>query len=71
MRRTLKMFQNRVLRRIFWPAEEEVTGRWLKLCNMELYNLYSFIISIMVIKVRIRWEGVMAYIGETLRYRKL
>jgi hypothetical protein len=32
----------------------EVTGRWLKLLNMELSNLYSSISSIMVIKVRIR-----------------
>jgi hypothetical protein len=37
----LKMFQNRVLRKIFGPKRNEVTGRWRKLHNEELHNLYS------------------------------
>jgi hypothetical protein len=37
----LKVFENRVLRRIFGPKRDEVTGDWRKLHNGELHNLYS------------------------------
>jgi hypothetical protein len=37
----LKVFENRVLRRIFGPKRNEVTGEWKKLQNEELHNLYS------------------------------
>jgi hypothetical protein len=37
----LRMFENRVLRRIFGPKRDEVTGEWRKLYNEELHNLYS------------------------------
>jgi hypothetical protein len=37
----LSVFENRVLRRIFGPKRDEVTGEWRKLHNYELYNLYS------------------------------
>jgi hypothetical protein len=37
----LRVFENRVLRRIFGPKKDEVTGEWRKLHNEELYNLYS------------------------------
>jgi hypothetical protein len=36
------LFENRVLRRIFGPKRDEVTGGWGKLHNEELHNLYSF-----------------------------
>jgi len=39
--RRLRVFQNRVLRRIFGPKREEVTGEWRKLHNEELNDLYS------------------------------
>jgi len=39
--RRLKVFENRVLRRIFGPKRDEVTGEWRKLHNEELNNLYS------------------------------
>jgi hypothetical protein len=35
------VFENRVLRRIFGPKREEVTGGWRKLHNEELHNFYS------------------------------
>jgi hypothetical protein len=35
------VFENRVLRRIFGPKRDEVTGEWKKLHNEELHNLYS------------------------------
>jgi hypothetical protein len=37
----LRMFENRVLRRIFGPKRDEVTGEWRRLHNKELYALYS------------------------------
>jgi hypothetical protein len=37
----LRVFQNRVLRRIFGPKKDEVTGEWRKLHNEELHNMYS------------------------------
>jgi hypothetical protein len=37
----LMVFENRVLRRIFGPKRDEVTGDWGKLHNEELHNLYS------------------------------
>jgi len=37
----LKMFKNRVLRRIFGPKKDDVTGEWRRLHNEELYDLYS------------------------------
>jgi hypothetical protein len=38
----LRVFKNRVLRRIFGPKRDEVTGEWRKLHNKELHDLYSF-----------------------------
>jgi hypothetical protein len=37
----LKVFENRVLRRIFGPKRDEVTGEWRKLHNKEFHDLYS------------------------------
>jgi len=37
----MRVFENRVLRRIFGPRRDEVTGEWKKLHNEELYDLYS------------------------------
>jgi hypothetical protein len=38
----LRVFENRVLKRIFGPKRDEVTGEWRKLHNEELHNLYSY-----------------------------
>jgi hypothetical protein len=48
----LRMFENRVLRRIFGPKRDEVTGGWRKLHNEELRNLYSSPSIIRMIKSR-------------------
>ena len=54
--RTLRLFENRVLRRVFGPKGDEVTGEWRKLHNEELNYLYSLPIIVWVIKSRImRW----------------
>jgi hypothetical protein len=59
---TLRMFENRVLRRIFGPKRGEVTGDWRKLHNEELHNLYSS--PNRMIKSRMRWAGHVARMGE-------
>jgi hypothetical protein len=52
------VFENRVLRRIFGPKRDEVTGDWRKLHNEELHNLYSSLNIIRTIKSRrMRWAG--------------
>jgi hypothetical protein len=48
----LRVFDNRVLRRIFGPKKEEVTGDWKKMHNEELHNLYSSPNIIIIIKSR-------------------
>ena len=52
------MFKNRVLRRVFGPKRDEVTGEWRKLHNEELRDLYSLPIIVRVVKSRrMRWAG--------------
>ena len=64
--RRLRMFENRVLRRIFGTKRDEVTGEWRKLLNEGLNDPYSSPSSFRVIKlVRIRWVGHVAGMGES------
>jgi hypothetical protein len=59
------VFQNRVLRKIFGPKRDEVTGEWRKLHNEELRDLYSSPSVIRIIKSRrMRWVGRVAHMGE-------
>jgi hypothetical protein len=52
----LRVFENRVLRRISGPKTDEVTGEWRKLHNEELRDLYSSPSIIRIIKLRtMRW----------------
>jgi hypothetical protein len=61
----LGVFENRVLRRIFGPKRDEVTGEWTKLHNEELLDLYSSPSIIRIIKSRrMRWAGNLARMGE-------
>jgi hypothetical protein len=55
--RRLKVFENRVLRRIFGPKRDEVTGEWRRLHNKELYALYSPNISRMINSRRLGWTA--------------
>jgi hypothetical protein len=59
------VFENRVLRRIFGPKRDEVTGGWRKLHYEELHNLYSSPSIIRMIKSRrVRWSRHVAQMGE-------
>jgi hypothetical protein len=63
--RRLRVFENRVLRRIFGPKRDEVTGEWRKLHNEELHDLYSSPTTVRVMKSRrMRWAGYVTRMGE-------
>jgi hypothetical protein len=57
----LRVFENRVLRRIFGPKRDEETGEWRRLHNKELYAVHS---SPCIISRRLRWAGHVAGMGE-------
>jgi hypothetical protein len=61
----LRVFNNRVLRRIFGPKRGEVTGEWRRLHDEELNDLYSSLNIIRVRKSRrMRWAGHVACVGK-------
>ena len=63
--RRLRVFENGVLRRVFGPKRDEVTGEWRKLHNEELSDLYSLPNIVRVVKSRrMRWAGHVARMGE-------
>ena len=63
--RRLGVFENRVLRRIFGPRRDKVTGEWRKLHNAELNDLYFSPNNVRVIKSRrMRWGGHVARMGR-------
>jgi hypothetical protein len=63
-KRRLRVFENRVLRRVFGPKRDEVTGEWRKL-HKDLNDLYSLPNIVWVVKSRrMRWAGHVARMGE-------
>ena len=63
--RRLRMFENRVLRRVFGPKRDEMKGEWGKLHNEELNDLYSLPNIVRVVKSRrMRWAGHVARMVE-------
>jgi hypothetical protein len=66
------VFENRVLRRIFGPRRDEVTGEWRKLHNEELHNLYSYPDIIrQVTSRRMRWAEHVVRMGEERKVYKV
>ena len=64
--RRLRVFENRVLRRIFGPKRDGVTGEWRKLYNYELNDLYcSANIVRVIISIRMIWTGHVARMGRS------
>jgi len=63
--RRLRVFENSVLRRVFGPKRDEVTGKWSKLHNEELSDLYSLPNIVRMVKSRrMRWAGHVASMGD-------
>jgi len=70
--RRLRVFENRVLRRVFGPRRNEVTGEWRNLHNEELRDLYSLPNIVRVVKSgRMRWAGHVARMGEGRGVRRV
>jgi hypothetical protein len=68
----LRVFEDRVLRRIFGPKNDDVTGEWRKLHIEELHNLYSSQNIIRQIKSRrMRWAKHVASVGEERKLCKV
>ena len=67
----LRALENRVLRRIFGPKRDKVTGEWRKLLNEELNDLYCSPNIVWVKKSRgMRWAGHVAHMGERVLVEK-
>jgi len=70
--RRMRVFENRVFRRMFGPKRDEVTGEWIKLRNEELNDLYFSPNIIWVIKSRrTKWAGHVARMGRRDVYIRL
>jgi hypothetical protein len=65
------VLENRILRRIFGSKRKEVVGGWRRLHNEKLHNLYTSQNIIMVTKLRMRWLGHVAHMGDIRSAHKI
>ena len=64
----LRVFENKVLRKIYGPKRDEMTGEWRRLHNEELHGLYDSPDVVRIMKSRrLRWAGHVARMGEKRR----
>jgi hypothetical protein len=69
---TLRVLKNRVLRKIFGPKRDEVTGEWRKIHNEKVNDLYPSPNIFRVIKsIRMRWAGHIVRMGERRGVRRV
>jgi len=70
--RRLRLFENRVLRKVFGPKRDDVTGEWRKMQNEKLNYLYSLPNIVRVVKSRrMRWAGHVARMGEDIGVQRV
>jgi hypothetical protein len=70
--RRLRVFENKVLRRVFRPTRDEVTGECRKLYNKKLNDLYSLPNIVWVVESRqMRWAGHVARMGEDISVHRV
>jgi len=67
----VRVFENKVLRRIFTPKRDEVKREWRKLHNEEINDLYSSPNIVQVKKLRMRWAEQVARMGERRQVRRV
>ena len=67
----MRVFENKVLRRIFTPKRDEVKREWRKLHNEEINDLYSSPNIVQVKKLRMRWAEQVARMGERRQVRRV
>jgi hypothetical protein len=67
----LRVFENRVLRRLFGPKREEVVGGCRRLHNEELHNLYTSPYIRVIKSRRLRWAGYVACMGAMRNVYKI
>jgi hypothetical protein len=67
----LRVFENKVLRRIFGPKKEEVVGGWRRLCNNGFCNLYASPIIRVIKSRRMKWAGEVACNGAVTNAYKI
>jgi hypothetical protein len=65
------VFENTVLRRLFGPKRDKVTGEWRKLYNKEFYILYSSHIIRKIKSRKMRWAGHVARMGDKMKVYKV